>query len=251
MEKEALKRIFEYIEKKENLKKPFVYKLAINEPFTEDDLNVKGNLYFPNSKKITSLPKGLKVEGDLSLANTRIRTLPEGLEVGGWLSIEDTSISKIPKGLKVGGSLIISHTSIGILPKGLEVGGIIYAIDSRIFNIEEIPKGVITEAIVTTNKLLVNPNLTISGNLRLPGTNITSLPKGLKVGGDLVLYNLRLKSLPEGLKVGGNLDLRNCKQLTLLPEGLEVNGDLYIRSTPLSKRSDQYLAKYIKGKIIR
>jgi hypothetical protein len=86
--------------------------------------------------------------------------------------------------------------------------------------------------------------------LRLPGTNITSLPKGLKVGGDLVLYNLRLKSLPEGLKVGGNLDLRSTK-ITLLPEGLEVNGDLYIRSTPLSKRSDQYLAKYIKGKIIR
>ena len=55
MEKETLKRIFDFFEKKENLKKPFVYKLAINEPFTEDDLNVKGNLYCPNSKKITSL----------------------------------------------------------------------------------------------------------------------------------------------------------------------------------------------------
>ena len=60
MEKEALKRIFEYIEKKENLKKPFVYKLAINEPFTEDDLNVKGNLYFPNSKKINIITKRTK-----------------------------------------------------------------------------------------------------------------------------------------------------------------------------------------------
>ena len=101
MEKETLKRIFDFFEKKENLKKPFVYKLAINEPFTEDDLNVKGNLYFPNSKKITSLPKGLKVEGDLSLANTRIRTLPEGLEVLYCDQNLLTSLPNIPTTLKI------------------------------------------------------------------------------------------------------------------------------------------------------
>ena len=229
MEKETLKRIFDFIEKKENIRMPFAYKFAIKEPFTEDDLNVRGDLGLGLSK-ITSLPKGLKVGGNLNLASSRLRSLPEGLEVGGWLSISDTSVSKLPKRLKVGGSLVISYTSIGILPKGLVVGGVIYAINSHIFNIDEIPKGVITEGIVTINKLILNSSLTISSVLNLSYTNITSLPKGLKVGGDLVLINNKIKSLPEGLEVGGRLE---------------------IAGTPLAKLSDDDLRKMVKPGFIK
>ena len=45
------------------------------------------------------------------------------------------------------------------------------------------------------------------GNLDLRGTQITSLPEGLKVGGHLYLRDTQITSLPEGLKVGGNLYL--------------------------------------------
>ena len=133
-------------------------------------------------------------------------------------------ISTLPKGLKVNANLIMSFTSIGILPKGLEVGGVIYAINSHIFNIDEIPKGVITQGIVNTSKLIVNSNLTINDDLDLSFTNITSLPKGLKVNGNLFLGDSSIKSLPEGLQVGGNLNIRN---------------------TRLAKRSDEYLLKMI------
>ena len=64
MKEETLKRIFEFLEKEENRKKPFTYKLTFNEPLTEKDLNIEGDLNLSNLK-ITSLPKGLKVGGRL------------------------------------------------------------------------------------------------------------------------------------------------------------------------------------------
>jgi hypothetical protein len=154
-------------------------------------------------------------------------------------------ISKLPKGLKVGGSLVISYTSIGILPKGLEVGGVIYAINSHIFNIDEIPKGVITEGIVTINKLILNSNLTISSDLHLQHTKIPSLPEGLKVGKHLFLGYSEITSLPEGLNVGEHLFLGYSK-ITSLPKGLEVFGGLYIKNAPLTKYTDEQLREMVK-----
>jgi len=82
MEKEQLKRIFEFLEEKENHNVPFLWKLKNEMPLTEKNLNVKGDLDFFEIE-ITSLPKGLKVGGDLILTESDIETLPEGLEVGG------------------------------------------------------------------------------------------------------------------------------------------------------------------------
>jgi hypothetical protein len=229
MEIATLGKIFEFIKEKGEQNLPLFWKMKNNMPLTEEDLNVKGDLHLSN-RNITSLPKGLKVYGNMSLGYSKVRKLPEGLEVGGTLNVSDSMISKLPKGLKVGGSLVISYTSIGILPKGLEVGGVIYAINSHIFNIDEIPKGVITEGIVTINKLIINSNLTISSDLDLSYSKITLLPKGLKVGGDLVLINNKIKSLPEGLEVGGRLE---------------------IAGTPLVKLSDDDLRKMVKPGFIK
>ena len=44
MEKEQLKRIFQFLEAKENHNVPFLWKLVNNEPLTEDELNVKSDL---------------------------------------------------------------------------------------------------------------------------------------------------------------------------------------------------------------
>ena len=71
MVKETLKRIFEFLEEKGEHKAPFLWKLENNIPLTEEDLNVKGNLYLRDSE-ITSLPKGLKVGGDLLIFGTPI-----------------------------------------------------------------------------------------------------------------------------------------------------------------------------------
>ena len=94
MKKEQLKRIFEFLEEKENHNVPFLWKLINNEPLTEEDLNFEGDLFLRNSK-ITSLPEGLKVGGNLSLYSSKnIKSLPKGLEVNGFLIIGFAKITK-------------------------------------------------------------------------------------------------------------------------------------------------------------
>jgi len=105
MEKEVLKRTFDFLEEKENHNLPFLWKLVNNEPLTEDELNVKGNLDLSRSE-ISFLPEGLKIEGDLFLYYSMVE-LPKGLEIGGNLHTSNT-IYDLPKGLKLGGDLYLS-----------------------------------------------------------------------------------------------------------------------------------------------
>jgi len=94
MEKETLKKIFNFLEKEENRKIPFKVKLLNNYSLTDEELIVKRDLNLTNSK-ITSLPKGLKVGGGLSLFGCKhIESLPEGLEVGGILIINESELLK-------------------------------------------------------------------------------------------------------------------------------------------------------------
>jgi len=121
MEKETLKSIMHFLEKEDN-KSSFKWKLLNNEPLTEEDLDVKGDLDLDGSE-IRTLPEGLKVGGYLSLAVTKITLLPKGLTVGGFLSLAHSDIESLPEGLEVEGSLNLSHCKkITSLPKGLYVG---------------------------------------------------------------------------------------------------------------------------------
>ena len=121
MEKEALKRIFEFLEEKEGCNVPLRWKSINNIPLTKEDLNVKGDLNLAGLE-ITSLPEGLKVGGSLFIDNTKITSLPEGLKVGDALNLARTNITSLPEGLKVGGVLNLSRTNITSLPEGLKVG---------------------------------------------------------------------------------------------------------------------------------
>ena len=91
-----LKRIFDFLEAKENkipkYKRTLTWKIMLNYPLTEEDLNFKGNLDLYKSK-IKSLPKGLKISGNLTLYKTKITSLPEGLEVGGNLDLKYQTIT--------------------------------------------------------------------------------------------------------------------------------------------------------------
>jgi hypothetical protein len=129
MEKETLKKIFNFLEKNDNRNVPFIWKLLNNEPFTEEELNIKGDLDLTETN-IKSLPNGLKITGNLILTETDMRFLPEGLLVGGHLDLYASKIDSLPKGLKVGGDLNIEGTYIELLPRGLQVGGDLYLNDS-------------------------------------------------------------------------------------------------------------------------
>ena len=94
MNKEQLKRIFEFLKNKENHNLPVKWKLINYISLTEEELNVKGDLNLFNTK-ITSFPEGLKVKGYLNLINCEILTsLPKGLEVGQDLYIAGTELKK-------------------------------------------------------------------------------------------------------------------------------------------------------------
>ena len=86
LKKETLKRIFDFLEEKEEHRAPFMWKYMNNIPLTEDDLNIEGDLDLFESK-ITSLPEGLKIKGNLNLQFSKITSLPKGLQVGGDLFI--------------------------------------------------------------------------------------------------------------------------------------------------------------------
>ena len=110
MKKEVLKKIFDFLEGKGEHKAPFLWKLENNIPLTEEDLNIEGDLNLHSYKKLTSLPKGLKVGGSLSLIFADIESLPEGLKVGDNLYLQHSKITSLPKGLKVGGVMFIEYT---------------------------------------------------------------------------------------------------------------------------------------------
>ena len=158
MVKETLKRIFDFLEEKENklakVKGTLRWKIAFNEPLTKEDLDIKGGLFLEHSD-IPYLPEGLKIGGNLNLSYTpKLKSLPSDLDVKGDIYLDSSNIASLPEGLKVGGDLDLSDTQVELLPKGLQVGG----------------------------------------TLDLIRTKITSLPKGLKVNEDLILTKSALSN---------------------------------------------------------
>ena len=137
MEKETINNIFEFIKKNNNKNKPLRWKLINNEPLTDDELNIEGNLNLTDSK-ITQLPKGLKVGDNLNLLGSIITSLPEGLEVGATLDLSYSDIRTLPEGLEVGDSLwLIGCWLITSLPKGLHVGGNLYIFRTNFTNLSD------------------------------------------------------------------------------------------------------------------
>ena len=114
MKHNILKNIFYFLEEEGEHKAPFMWKWLTNEPLTEDDLHINGDLDLTFSR-IESLPEGLNISGDLNLTFCEnISSLPKGLIVRRNLILEDCSqLYSLPKGLKVGGTLYIDTSPLG------------------------------------------------------------------------------------------------------------------------------------------
>ena len=134
MKKQTIKKVLNFLEKKEKKITPFRWKLTNNEQLTEEELNIKGNLKLAQSN-ITSLPKGLNVSGYVDLIDCQnlksiqeelyvtedlylggcinLESLPNNSFVGGDVHLEYCeNITSIPPGLKIGGNLIIFKTPL-------------------------------------------------------------------------------------------------------------------------------------------
>jgi hypothetical protein len=128
MEKETIKKIFDFLEENDDIKPPFLWKWVNNE-LTKEDLNIKGNLNLEFTT-VTSLPNGMRVEGNLWLLGSEINSLPEGLYVKDSFNLSHTNIELLPDNLYVGDDLYFRHSDIEEIPKNLYVGGNLYIEDS-------------------------------------------------------------------------------------------------------------------------
>ena len=106
-------QFFQYLEDIGEQKIPLEVKLLNLDKFelTSDDLHVKESLNLSRTS-LTSLPDGLKVDGNLDLSLcTNLTSLPDNLEVGGYLALYGcTSLTSLPDGLKVDGILDVRKT---------------------------------------------------------------------------------------------------------------------------------------------
>ena len=132
MEKETLKRIFDFLEKEENKNAPVLWKLINNKLLTKEQLTIKGHLRLARTN-ITSLPKGLNVLGYLDLIGCEnLKSIQEGLYVredlylGGCINFES-----LPNNSFVGGNLHLEYCkNLSSLPNGLKVEGGLFIHDT-------------------------------------------------------------------------------------------------------------------------
>ena len=140
MKKEALKRIFDFLEEKGEQNPPFMWKYMNNIPLTEDDLNIEGDLDL-SGIEATSIPEGLKIKGNLNLSSSKITSLPRDLNIKGGLNLTNTSITSLPRDLNIKGDLNLAHTLITSLPEGLKVKGSLNLSFCKRLN--SLPKGLV------------------------------------------------------------------------------------------------------------
>ena len=87
-----------------------------------DFITKSGDLVL-TSTKVTSLPDGLEVDGDLRLGY-ELNTLPNNLKIKGDLDVSQSRISNFPKGLVIGGDLNLGYRdNVTDIPKDIVVKG--------------------------------------------------------------------------------------------------------------------------------
>jgi hypothetical protein len=226
---------------------------------------------------------GIVVEGDLWLAEMRLRSLPSRLTVRGTLDLrQNQRLRRIGDGLTVDGDLLIGGKCIGDGAWCWKVGllraaqeGQNAAVALAKFSRDdqcpliELPVGVRVGGDLRLSRcryLAALPHdLKIGRSLRLAGCaslsrlpdpfaakgdleiisapKLTTLPSRLEVKGNLRLVGVRLHELPKGLRVGGDLVLECCSRLVELPSGLDIGGSLLVRRCPIERLPDRLQVK--------
>lgn len=186
--------------------------------------------------KITHLPNGLEVRGDLIL-NRYIKKLPDKLIVEGNLDLRDTLVDlQYTSRLQVGGNLYTGSCTTGFRWLA-DIGGDLDLRASKDFTC------------IDSGCLVVRGNLYLDGNNKC----ITSIRQTIGVEGDLILKGScvesfsygrlvhaknvdlsysAIKELPDEFVVYGNLNVSHTA-LVEYPEKMVVFGNLDIRGTKL------------------
>ena len=181
-----------------------------------EGLYVPGDLSL-ETLNVTSLPARLWVGGSLMLCGCTISSLPADLQVENRLDLSGTRIAALPEGLHLIGSLVLTGSNLEVLPSSLYLGGSIELAGSQI---RHIPAGLRTSAgldlrniqgISLADDLVVGLSAEEGGRndarLRLEGTGLQRLPRGLVVHGALEIQGTPITELPDDIRVTNRIAL--------------------------------------------
>ena len=88
-----------------------------------ENLIVNGDLWCNFNIGLTSLPKGLRVNGNLDCYDCTIESLPNDLYIIGDFNCGDNILEELPSNLYVGGDFSCRNNMVNKIPKDIYVGG--------------------------------------------------------------------------------------------------------------------------------
>jgi hypothetical protein len=139
---------------------------------------------------VTSLPAGMKVEGNAGLSGcVNLKALPAGFRTGSSLVLKGCSgLAALPEDLEVGQHLQLSGCdALTSLPKGLKVGGSLQL--RNCLWLTDLPAG-----------------LEVGSWLELGGcANLRTIPEGLKVGHEMYCPNQKLVDMANAMRRAGRI----------------------------------------------
>ena len=141
---------------------------------------------------LTTLPKGLKVKGELNISYSDITDIPDDCEFG-CLAMEETKITKLRNNLNLI-YLDARGSALQQLPKGLKVKGMLNISETKITEIpHDCEFGSLDISYTKITKL--RDNLVLN-YLNICNSSLTELPKNLIIYYSLDNENTIIKSLP-------------------------------------------------------
>lgn len=147
-------------------------------------------------------------------------------------------VTRLPNGLNWEGDLFLAEVEeLTHLPNNLHVSGDLILHGT---NITSLPKGLKVGRILDLNglrKITSLPDDLEAGHINLIGTRVTTIPSNIKIRDGLNLSDLKLESLPDNLKVSDDINLFNST-ISKLPKGLNVGGDLFLSNTNITSLPD-------------
>jgi hypothetical protein len=184
------------------------------------DLVVEGGVFSPGL-----LSHGIiAVSGNATIRDViGLRGIASEASIGGHLDVRGTAIERLPPRIEIGTDVRLDDTSV------VDLGGLRHARLLRVRGgkLRELPDRLeLTKLIVEDTPLVcLPPRLTVTKDLSLRETLVTSLPEGLFVGGDLDITRSPIVELPAGLTVKGEF-IAVGTDFTFIPAGFSVGGGI-------------------------
>jgi hypothetical protein len=164
------------------------------------------------------IPSGIKVEGDLVLADEFVDILAKPATVSGDVHARGMDLPDISPDFVFGGGLYFEGSWVGNLPDNLHIPGNLVLKHCR--------------------KVVLPRGLVIDGDLDLTQADVHEIPDDIVIKGSLLVGNTALNRLPAGLSVGGGLFLGGTKLLEEVPAGFSVGGNLMLRDSSVRYIAD-------------